>query len=228
MVPKRMWYVATYRPAALFSLKDSQATNMAARTLIAPSPYAIKMAMLDKIITFYSLEMARESFGRLKEMQVRYNLCPSLVINNCFVKILKEPKEKKEGKAFQQSVCFREYAYFGGDMQIAVELKDNDEKQWLDSVMCRIGYFGKRGCFFQYLSSEIRQELESGYSCCFDAGVQTAGILVPMDDFGPQSTFDKVSNFSNDKTDRKKRIYLFPFVQRRSTKAFSLLEKIHG
>src|SRR5271154_1804731 len=41
------WLVFRYRPAALFSLKTSRATSTAGKTLLTPTPYAVKMAFLD-------------------------------------------------------------------------------------------------------------------------------------------------------------------------------------
>jgi len=40
-----------YKPTALFSLKDSNATNSGAKSLFMPSPYSIKMAILNQAIT---------------------------------------------------------------------------------------------------------------------------------------------------------------------------------
>src|SRR5215469_18666308 len=41
------WLVFRYHPVALFSLKSSRATSTAGKTLLTPTPYAVKMAFLD-------------------------------------------------------------------------------------------------------------------------------------------------------------------------------------
>ena len=41
------WLVFQYAPAALFSLKSSRATSTVGKTLLTPTPYAVKMAFLD-------------------------------------------------------------------------------------------------------------------------------------------------------------------------------------
>jgi len=46
-----MQFSVKYMPTALFSLKDSNATNSGAKALFLPSPYAIKMAILNQAIT---------------------------------------------------------------------------------------------------------------------------------------------------------------------------------
>src|SRR5512147_1354179 len=40
------WLTVSYQPVSLFSLKRSDATSMAARSNLVPTPYAIKMALL--------------------------------------------------------------------------------------------------------------------------------------------------------------------------------------
>ena len=42
-----MWLLAIYEATTLFSLKTSDATSSGGRTLLAPTPYAIKMGLLD-------------------------------------------------------------------------------------------------------------------------------------------------------------------------------------
>lgn len=46
-----------YLPTALFSLKDSNSTNSGAKSLFLPSPYSIKMALLNQIITIEGVEI---------------------------------------------------------------------------------------------------------------------------------------------------------------------------
>jgi len=41
------WLLAEYQPTALFSLKISSATSSVGKTLIVPTPYSIKMALVD-------------------------------------------------------------------------------------------------------------------------------------------------------------------------------------
>src|SRR4029077_5505681 len=41
------WLVFQYAPISLFSLKSSRATSTAGKTLLTPTPYAVKMAFVD-------------------------------------------------------------------------------------------------------------------------------------------------------------------------------------
>ena len=46
-----MWMVARYAPTALFSLKPAAATSSGGKTLICPTPFSIKMALLDAALS---------------------------------------------------------------------------------------------------------------------------------------------------------------------------------
>lgn len=217
-----MWYVSIYAPVTLFSLKSSQATNMAAKSLLLPSPYSIKMAMLDKLITFWSLEEAKKRFSKIKKMQFQFQLPEKIIVNNCFVKILKQPKKP----TFQQSICFREYIFFSDNIKIAIKLDDEMDTEWIEKTMKRINYFGKRGCFFQFIQSEIVEKLPLNFSGYFLQENAANGILVKMDDFGSKVTFDKVNNFTSAQTIREEKIYCLPYYQTYSTKDYSVFQYI--
>ncbi|MEL6525291.1 MAG: hypothetical protein AAFQ07_06225, partial [Chloroflexota bacterium] len=44
-----MWVIAEYEATALFSLKPANATSSGGRTLLVPTPFAIKMAILNVV-----------------------------------------------------------------------------------------------------------------------------------------------------------------------------------
>ena len=41
------WLLASFKPVTLFSLRMSIATSSAAKTLLVPTPYAVKLALVD-------------------------------------------------------------------------------------------------------------------------------------------------------------------------------------
>ncbi len=45
-----MWLIATYQPTSLFSLRPANATTSGGKTLLTPTPFALKMALLDAAI----------------------------------------------------------------------------------------------------------------------------------------------------------------------------------
>jgi len=232
-----MWMEFVYEPTTLFSLKASEATNAAGKSLLSPSPYAVKMALLNAICTYDSVDVAREHFDLIRDLDLQFALPEYIVVNNCFIRIMQESRSetRKENPniMFKSTVVFREFVYFSGKVRIAAKLSDQsseEQEDFLERYFVRVNYFGKRGCFFQLrewgalpgdqLPREYSQPIENKSS--FADG--RSKILARVDDFGSKATFDKVSNYSNEKTDRVSKIIALPYRVMKSTKAFTLLQ----
>ena len=69
------WLIAAYRPVTLFSLRMTHATSKGGKTLVVPTPYSIKMALLDACFRRYSsadaLAWAHRVMGWLVRRAVR-------------------------------------------------------------------------------------------------------------------------------------------------------------
>ncbi|EYE89418.1 hypothetical protein Q428_02925 [Fervidicella metallireducens AeB] len=208
-----MWLEVVYRPTSLFSLRKSEATNPAAKTLISPSPYSVKMALINACITFFSLDLALEKFELIRDLEILFNLPQYFCINNSFVKIQKEPKVKENGKAFQPTVAFREYIYYNDTVKIAFKTNNESEEKFLKLLLMRINYFGKRGSFFQYSCyNSYTDELPDGYCYLFtkeSIDDNKKKILIKMDDFSHEAKFENISNYSESKAMRDTKIFLF-------------------
>lgn len=224
-----MWLEVIYRPTTLFSLKQSRATSSGAKSLLTPSPYAVKMALLNAIITYDSLQLAMDNFGLIKELDMRFSPPEKLVVNNCFLKIQKEPhsetKKKHPEMNFQSTVGFREYVYFAGDIKIAVIIRNEKAKDLLKQWLPRINYFGKKGSFFQFIRFTESVTIGEEYAKLLDDGFTnlSPGLITEMDDFDETVTFDNVNTYSSAKTKRKKRYYILPVKIDRANKNFTLL-----
>ena len=227
-----MWLEIVYRPTTLFSLKQSRATSSGAKTLFTPSPYAVKMALLNVIITYGSLELAIDKFDLIKGLDMRFALPEKIVVNNCFLKILKEPhsetKKKHPEINFQSTVGFREYVYFHGDIKIAVMVEENKAKDFLMKWFPLINYFGKKGCFFQFIKFKETNNLGNEYSVKLNDNFTnlSPGIINEMDDFDASITFENANTFSKEKSKREKRYYVLPIQMRYANKNFTLYSRI--
>ena len=223
-----MWLQVTYRPTTLFSLKKSNATSSGAKTLLTPSPYAVKMALLNAIITYNSVKLAVDNFELIKELNMQFNVPDNIVVNNCFLKVLKEPHDKHPNINFQSTVGFREYVYFAGDIKIAVMIRDNRVRNFLEQWFPLINYFGKKGCFFQFVKFAETSALGNEYSVILreDFANLVPGLIVEMDDFDKKATFDNVNTFSPQPTKRKKRYYILPVKMKQANKNFTLYSKV--
>lgn len=249
-----MWLEIVYKPTTLFSLKVSTATNSAGKSLPVPSPYSVKMALLNAIITYDSVKTALKNFELIRDLEFRFWISNSFVINNCMIKIQKlkrnelSSKEKAEMRKnglsdenikaieinkkkvdpFQPVVAFREYVFLNSDLKIAINVKSekysiaNNQIEFLKKWFRQINYFGKRGCFFQFVSADLIENLSNGYSKLLDETIGN-GIMFPMDDVSKkeQIQFENMNNYDSSKAKRGKYVLIFPFSQASSNKNYS-------
>ena len=109
------WVIAAYRPVTLFSLRMTHATNKGGKTLVVPTPYAVKMAFLDACFRQYppkeALDVAHRTFDFLKRRSVYVRPPKHCVVNNTFVKVLDWSREPSSGP-FRNTIAYREFAFF--------------------------------------------------------------------------------------------------------------------
>jgi len=249
-----MWLEIEYEPVSLFSLKRSSATNSASKSLPCPSPYSVKMALLNAIITFDSIDIAKQNFELIRDLNIRFKLPDHWVVNNCMIKIHKPKRNefsskekaelrnqgysnedirnmenvKKYTNPFQSTVAFREYVFLSNVLKIVVEIKqDNHNIKLLKKWFMHINYFGKKGCFFQFKDAKICKSLPNGYSEIIGERFP-AGIMYALDDVvkDNKTKFENMDNYDSTKAKRESKIVVFPYKMTKSNKTFSMFEKI--
>lgn len=221
--------VAQYAPTAMFSLKDSQATNAAGKTLLVPSPYAVKLALLDVAARWRGLEFARASFAWLKALEIRPGPPQYACVTNAFIKIQRPPKNPEPFEPFKPTIAFREYAQFVGELRLAFEVSalSADAVETLQSFLLRVNYFGKRGSFMQFTGFAELEALDASFvTFPGDAKNSSGSVLHYLDDFGAKMTWDKANVYAKDKPDREPRPGLLPYRLKRSSKRSSLYERL--
>lgn len=157
-----MWLEAIYEPTSLFSLKASDATNRGAKSLLAPSPYSVKMALLNAMITFGGFDFEPDTdasenpkgkrkktratgqtfdaFEAIRDLEIRFALSEKVVVNNCFIRIQKPKRMEGEAKehdleTMDTTVTFREYVYFSGDLKLAFDLKQDASNSETETLL---------------------------------------------------------------------------------------------
>ncbi len=212
-----------YLPTALFSLKGSNSTNSGAKTLFLPSPYCIKMAILNQAITFGNeLETLNKKnsthFQVIRNAKISFCLPPESIfcINNTFVKILKPARDVP---GFSETVSFREYVHLSQPIEIIFAVQDELAADYLKKYLYNINYLGKRGCFFQFL--EYNDNPPDPNVVLMTAQKGLSGILQKYDDFDEKATFEMVDTFSGKATKRKEEIWVLPLKLKKSSKAYS-------
>jgi hypothetical protein len=100
------------------------------------------------------------------------------------------------------------------------EVKSNEQKEYLQKYLHKINYFGKRGCFFQFLEYSDNPSEKNVYP--FREAQNLRGILQEYDDFDEKATFEMVDNFSSKATKRKKVVLALPLQSIGSSKAYTV------
>lgn len=223
-----MRFSVKFLPTTLFSLKDSKSTNSGAKSLLLPSPYAIKMAILNQAITIGGeLKRLEEKKSRyfefIRDAKVYYRIeeGSSFSVNNSFVKIL---KPAREGGGFGQTVAFREYLFLSNAIEMIFQVETEEQKEYLKRYLHKINYFGKRGCFFQFVEYDDNPPEPNVHE--FDSqGSLQAGVIQEYDDFDASSWFDHANSYSTSKSKRLKKILIIPVRKTNSSKGFTVFVK---
>lgn len=180
-----MWIVARYLPVAPFSLKPAAATSSGGKTLLVPTPYAIKMALLDVAIRTLGLAAGERLFPILRDLSISLEMSQNLVVMKGFSKI-RRPVESKDSQKkdettedfkarqheklaeriekgqypFYSTIAYREYVYYHDPFRLALGSSSGASfSEELQQLLLGVNYFGKRGGFVQIL--EPPQVLEA-------------------------------------------------------------------
>ncbi len=235
-----MWLIAEYQPTALFSLKPAWATSSGGKSLLTPTPYAIKMALLDAACRTAGVAAARATWPWLRDLVVALRPAESVVVTNLFTKILKPHHNSAPARLGTQhagplgkTIAFREYVYFDGVLGIALDGEAGNLPhlaQWL----LQVNYLGKRGGFVQLLAPPVSADVLPADFVVVDGDHNRPfladGIVQQLDDCDPSLTFDKADAYSGKGVklgkERVVRHIVLPYRLVRSSKSFSLYERI--
>jgi hypothetical protein len=246
-----MWVIAEYLPTAPFSLRPATATSSGGKTLLVPTPFALKMALLDACIRTRGRSEGERLFPAIRDLKVAIRLPKYIVVNNTFVKILRKkeikvPKAKKaaaiaRAKAnrqwpFYRTIAFREYVHYSGPLALALTSPESAvDLGILKALLVQINYLGKRGGFMQLLREpELSEELPEGFIVLNPNGFQpfnAFGTPQELDDCTPQMTFEHADVYNTKKRitlgkERVLRTVVLPYALRRSSRSFSYYERI--
>lgn len=243
-----MWIVARYLPVAPFSLKPATATSSGGKTLLAPTPYAIKMALLDVAIRTIGLAEGERLFPGLRDLSISLAMPKDLVIIKGFSKIQRPLKDKgDEQKALeaqarghwpmQPTIAYREYVYYRDAFQLACTSSSEEAPlpPELPQLLTYINYFGKRGGFVQIMGQPQRvEQLPEGQFIELTPDslrpFHPDGTLQVLDDCGKSLTFQRANIYSPERiTTGKERVLrhvVLPYRLTRSSRSYSWYRRI--
>lgn len=244
------WVVASYLPVSLFSLKSAMATASGGKTLLAPTPFAVKMALLDAAIRTRGLATGQRLFPLVRDLQVALDPPERLVVLNSFGKVrrpleLKDPSkaaqkvaDARDRKAypFQPTIAYREYVQFGGPFRLAFAsgYSDSSDLAEIGALLTYINYLGKRGGFIQLAQPpQLESKLGQQFVVLTAEQVDRFGpdwTMQALDDCGARLTFERANIYTSERItlgqERILRHIPIPLHLTRSSRGYSMYERI--
>jgi len=235
-----MWLIAHYQPVGLFSLKHALATASGAKSLLVPTPFALKMALLDAAYRLYGASRVNEIWPTLRDLSVACRPPKRAVVTNLFAKVLKPRRNPARPGMMHagplgQTIAYREYVWAAGILEIGLGYDKEHVVSQLADLVSQVNYLGKRGGFVQLVRlPEWVTQLPKGFVVLNPSEPPSAfdsrGLLQMLDDCGPKMTLAHADIYSGKRiTLGKERILhhvVLPYRLVRSSKAYSLYQRV--
>lgn len=184
-----------YEPISTFELRPSNTTKTGGKTLLCPTPYAIRMALLDRLIRLNGIDAGFDLFPIVRDMGIALKPPMSVAINRTFQKILRPPFKDGEWKS---TIAMREFCVHAGWMEMVLGLPDEAVEEIITAAVA-VNYFGQRGSFFQVVDWAELDDVPSDF---VDITRPTEGLqmgyLQRMDDMLPDATFGEINTLQPD------------------------------
>jgi hypothetical protein len=200
------WLVFRYLPVSLFSLKMSRATSTAGKTLLVPTPYAVKMAVVDAALRHGLVRDPDDLVRALSKAVLRIGVSAQACVTGTIQSIRQETRDVERKRSpqlpwYRATIAMREFVHYQGELRLAFELKSCAPGlvALLLAATPAINYLGKRGSFFQYVGYTRHSDLDATFTRPVeDAEIDTAGARqrATLDDFGPGACFEALNSFS--------------------------------
>jgi hypothetical protein len=198
-----MWVYATYEPVAVFGLRPSNTTSSGGKSLICPTPYAVKMAILDRLIREKGPEAGAEQFPQIRDLAIWLRGADTLAITRTFQRVFR-PRKTELNEAtgrmdvWTSTIAQRELVLMASSLTLALGTDDVAFATQFATLLAAINYFGRRGSFMQLIDVELneaRPTREHGFvDLCQpltpnDLGF---GFLQRMDNMRPDAKWEDV------------------------------------
>lgn len=242
-----LWITAHYLPVSFFSLKPAGVTSSGGKTLLIPTPFSIKMALLSAAICSRGMQEGERLFPFLRDSALYLESPQEILVLKSFSKIRRELKDKanpekaqkaREKKEYpmQPTIAYREYVSYTGSFRLACQLDAASPlAALLPELLMQINYLGKRGGFLQIagqpqISAEQPQGRFVHLTAEYPQDFERDGTLQMLDDCGPGLTFAKANIYDGAKIalhrDRVLRHIVLPYKHIRSSRNYSWYQTI--
>jgi hypothetical protein len=244
-----MWTIAHYLPVGLFSLRVSMATTSGGKTLLVPTPYSLKMALLDAAIRTRGLAEGERLWPTLRDLRVAIAVPEQVVVIHGFGKMRKPirlPGKNEVDQAiararetgnypYQATIAYREFVQFTGTLGIALSTADGAPPAApLGELLMTVNYLGKRGSFVQLAGPvETHEALPDGFveaNVAETEAFPASGTMQMLDDCAPTLTFARANVYTGDRVtlgkERVVRHVVLPLQLRQSSRAYQLYKRL--
>lgn len=234
-----MWLIAEFEAVTLFSLRPSFTTSSGGTTLLAPTPFAIKMAVFDALCRTQSLQAAQMHWPVIRQLEVGLRPAAQAVVSHVFQRVLRpsrseaKPNDPEFEGFFQRTIGYREYVHFAGGFGLAFGWEGQQRYDWLRDAVLNVTCLGKRGGFVQALSvPEYKEFLPPEFVSLTQpaANFPFDGTLQMLDDCAANLDFNKVNVYDQaaklTKAERLMRHIVLPYRLKRSSKSFTWYTRI--
>jgi hypothetical protein len=185
-----MHATVTYRLPALFSLRMLQANALTARTLVCPTPAALKMALLAILLRRDGPAAAQEHLDWLAPLGVAWSPPARMAVTAATVRAWKGDKETE---SLVESVGMREYAHTAQAIGLAILDVPDGRRDDVAYGLSRLRALGNAESLVQPLGPpEWTEELDPSFVPLTTEEGQGDYICL-LDDLGSAPSFDRVS-----------------------------------
>jgi hypothetical protein len=198
-----MWHLAAYRATTLFSLRPANATVSGGKTLLVPTPFSLKMALLDAAIRLHGKARGKRWFQTIRDLSVAVLPPQHIVVNKTFVRIQRPNKGNKPqdnlGTGIEgilgSTIAYREMAFYNGEITLAFS-----DAPFFPDLLAQIHYLGKRGGFFQLTHLGQSENIPSDFTLLNGPEPEflpVEGTLQLLDDCGTKMTFEHADIYAD-------------------------------
>lgn len=197
------WLYLSLQQTSLFSLRPSATTSSGGLSLLLPTPFAIKMAILDihcRLFGVFDKEDSKE-FEAIRDLIIRIKPPKHISVSGGLMRILR-PKRgdaAPDTPPYIQTIGYREYIHWAGEMVIAFgTIKGKDFPAQLEEMLFHLNYLGKRGGFIQPMKIEYGEDPNESFGRPYvpNEPRRQGFIIQPLDDMGEDITFEKINPYS--------------------------------
>jgi hypothetical protein len=192
------WLETEFTQVGAFSLRPSNTTANAGRSLLLPTPYAIKMALLDQLISQLGVEVASSHFAIIRDLEIYIEPPQMITVSELTRQIqrIDDIPNRWKGNLVKQQYCL-----YSNPWHLCLGTWSNEFLHLLSQLIVSLEYLGQRGGFIQSLGTvDIIDKPSPNYislSREVDLRKVGMGVVQRMDDMQSNLSFEDVSRFNS-------------------------------